>query len=480
MKIRAILLIFIIVCIQAAKLHAQNININVKGVALTSVFKEIQYKTTYKFIYTNELINKAASVNVNIANQPLNTALDEIFSGQPLNYTIYNHWVVIKDKDFPPVQEKQHTDTTSTPQKKYSISGTVTDEKGETLPGVIVYINNSTYITSTDNTGKYNFDNIEPGNYQVIAKMIGFIVDIQTVIIENKSISLNNKLSVSNTMLKMVTINGKVDPNRKKYMELFTRNFIGETPNAADCKILNPEVINFDYDKKEDVLNASADDFIIIENRSLGYMLKYTLTMFQYDIKHNIYSATGYPYFEPMQATTSQQKKWDKNRMEAYLGSKRHFIRALSNKTVQKDGFSFLKQIAFGSPKPIDINSILNLDAMDNDSTATMYSFYWNQKLVALFLYRKKPNPVLTGGRWAMQRMADLTPVDYFVENVPDGTTLSPINLNILKREIQNFKNPTAIVIADSVSLKKATPDSTKNNMPNEKPQNIQKDNKTP
>ena len=49
-------------------------------------------------------------------------------------------------------------------QQTYSISGTVSDNKGSPVPGATVFITNSKYVTATDNDGKFNFSDIQPGS----------------------------------------------------------------------------------------------------------------------------------------------------------------------------------------------------------------------------------------------------------------------------------------------------------------------------
>ena len=162
-------------------------------------------------------------------------------------------------------------------QETYSINGTVSDEKGMTLPGATVFIANTTYSNASDNEGKFSFDKIKPGTYEVVVKMVGFEPDIQNVTIIDKPVIITANI----TSLKTVTIHSPHDPNRAKYMEWLTRNFIGETLNATRCKILNPDVLKFHFDQKTGILKASADEFVIIENKALGYTIKYLINRFE-------------------------------------------------------------------------------------------------------------------------------------------------------------------------------------------------------
>jgi len=225
-------------------------------------------------------------------------------------------------------------------QQTYSINGTVNDEKGITLPGATVFITNSRYVVATDNEGKFSFGNVRPGTYEVVVKMVGFDPGIQSVTVRNKPMNLTVTLKESITALKAVTISAAPDPDREKYMELFMKNFIGETINAQQCKLLNPGVLRFKFDKNENILHASADEFVIVKNNALGYTVKYLLTEFTYNLKNNVCTTVGAPYFEELKGTQIQQKQWGENRRLAYISSDRHFFRCLIDDKLKENGFT--------------------------------------------------------------------------------------------------------------------------------------------
>jgi len=223
-------------------------------------------------------------------------------------------------------------------QGTYSINGTVKEATGETLPGATVFLADTKYYTATDDDGKFTLNDVEPGTYQLIIKMIGFVPYISKVTVGANTLPISIVLKDDNKLLKTVTI-AATDPNREKYLKIFTQYFIGQSNNSDQCKILNPKVLNFHYDKTTGILQASADKTLTIENDGLGYQLNYLLTGFTFDTKNLIFSYTGYPYFEESKGSESQQKRWNKNRREAYLGSKSHFFRSVYDRTSSAQGF---------------------------------------------------------------------------------------------------------------------------------------------
>jgi hypothetical protein len=145
----------------------------------------------------------------------------------------------------------------------------------------------------------------------------------------------------------------RTDPYRKQRLEIFKANFIGTSPNATKSKIINPDVIRFDYDQDTRILNASADEFIIVENKALGYRIKYLLKYFEKNDKLNLVMYYGYPSFEDLATSKSKQRQYKHTRDEAYLGSPQHFFTTLFDNTSKPSGFIINKMQGKPNPKKL-------------------------------------------------------------------------------------------------------------------------------
>ncbi|WP_293307458.1 carboxypeptidase-like regulatory domain-containing protein, partial [Pedobacter sp. UBA5917] len=162
----------------------------------------------------------------------------------------------------------------SSAQQSYMLSGTVKDKRGEALPGAGVYVSGYKIATVTDNDGKYSLP-LKPGNYDILVQLIGYKALNKNVVVSDKAVKLDLVLEESITQLAEVTI--KPDPNREHYIAMFKDYFIGTTPNAAQCKLINPNVLIIDYDKETAKLTVKTTQFLIVENKALGYRIKYLL-----------------------------------------------------------------------------------------------------------------------------------------------------------------------------------------------------------
>jgi hypothetical protein len=242
---------------------------------------------------------------------------------------------------------------TSFGQNLFSISGKVTDKKGETLPGAGIYLSGYTIATVTNNDGKFSLNKLKPGSYEVVVQMMGFLPYSKSVIISDRSVDISIILAENTVQLQEVVITA--DPNRERNLQIFKDFFIGKTPNSEKCKILNPQVLYIKYDGDHNVLSVTSNEFLIVENKALGYRLKYMLNLFEYNYNTRIVYFAGLPVFEDLKGSGSRKRTWQKNREIAYAGSPQHFFQSLYRNTVQQEGFIVYKRIKIPNPnRPSD------------------------------------------------------------------------------------------------------------------------------
>jgi hypothetical protein len=218
-----------------------------------------------------------------------------------------------------------------------SITGVVKDKKGETIPGAGVYLSNYKNATVTNANGRFVLTNLKPGNYDVLVQMMGYLPYTKNVILSDKSSNIEVVLQENSILLNEVVIH--TDPNRQKYLNMFKEAFIGKTPNAAKCKILNPAVLDIDFNKDAQILTVKSSDFLIIENKALGYKLRYMLQLFEYNFNTRIVYFAGLPTFEDLKGSNSKKNTWKKNREVAYHGSSQQFFKSLYAGTSEENGF---------------------------------------------------------------------------------------------------------------------------------------------
>lgn len=74
------------------------------------------------------------------------------------------------------------------------ISGTIENQKGESLPGAIIKLKGTYLVTSSDKNGKFEFNKLKKGNYTIESSFIGYETNLQNVAISDKDVNLKIKL----------------------------------------------------------------------------------------------------------------------------------------------------------------------------------------------------------------------------------------------------------------------------------------------
>jgi len=133
-------------------------------------------------------------------------------------------------------------------------------------------------------------------------------------------------------------------------LKVFTKQFIGSSSLASKTKIVNPEVLQFNFDKPSNTFSAIAKSPIVIENDALGYIIEYDLEGYIHDYQNKRVSFLGYSRFIEMDGSKRKKKKWLKERQRAYNGSPQHFFRSLINRSAAEEGF-IIQQVT-KSPNP--------------------------------------------------------------------------------------------------------------------------------
>lgn len=228
-----------------------------------------------------------------------------------------------------------------------SIFGTIKDrQSGEPIENVNVYIANSLFGASTDEQGYYRIDNLPAGVYKLIVSHVSYYFEeVEIVADDRNSFNYDFLLLQKVYELPQLSVEAEEDDEWKDMFEIFSTNLIGLSENSEKTTILNSYEINFKY-VNDDVLVASADVPLIVENKALGYKISYFLNSFEHGIKKTKYS--GMPVFEEMETKDSTQKReWEENRLRAYCGSLRHFLTTIcTNKKMSAGKFSNIRVIS--------------------------------------------------------------------------------------------------------------------------------------
>lgn len=219
---------------------------------------------------------------------------------------------------------------------KVVVAGTQTG-----LEKVNVFLSNSSFGTETTDDGTFRLTGVKPGQYDLVASSIGYKDFTQTILVGRDPISLTIEMDHKMNQLRGVVISSNAD--WKKNYELFKKDFIGTSGNAKSCVVVNPHTVNIINHGKKHLLEAWSNDFLIVDNKALGYRVKFLIDTFSNNGLTGIISWEGKAVFQELPGNEAQKKLWKLRREETYYGSSRHFFRSLYSNTLKQDGFIMLK-----------------------------------------------------------------------------------------------------------------------------------------
>ncbi len=219
------------------------------------------------------------------------------------------------------------------------LSGVVQDSvTHQPLAFASVFLANTTLGVTTTEQGTFTFPSVPAGNYDVVASYVGYRLARQAVSVSASAQQLTLRLAPTANQLGEVVV--RPNPNRASDFQKFTDLFLGRSTFSKQCRIRNPDDVLVDYDAQANELTASAIKYVQVDNDALGYRVKYYGLRFACDFARQIVTFYGQPVFEEMKAKSErQQRRWEANRVQAYLGSLSHFLRSVRDSQMTAQGF---------------------------------------------------------------------------------------------------------------------------------------------
>jgi hypothetical protein len=253
------LLINLLLCMSlraSAQISAQpQVTLQVKNTRLFSVLQEIEKQSGLYFSYDGRLINRDSLVTLNLANQPLNTALQTLF-GSRFEYQQQGHYLVITPAM--PRLALSNTDIT-TDGGSVSVSGLVTDERsGERLMNASVYEKDQLAATLTDEHGYFKLK-LRPGSSGSIAVTAGKRLYHDTTVHFLQSVMVNARAGMAayladksrGNRVERIGLGAAFISSRQMIQSLNIPNFFASrpfqvsiTPGLSTHGMFSPQVVN--------------------------------------------------------------------------------------------------------------------------------------------------------------------------------------------------------------------------------------------
>ncbi len=189
--------------------QATRLSLKMEQVTIQQVFDEIENQSEFKIAFNSNKLDVNRKVNVDVNKQTVDKILDEVLENQGLNYEIVDRYIVITDK----------TVETGSPAKakQKSVSGKVTNETGESLPGVAVMVKETVSGAVTDEEGNYSLT-IPDGGEILVFSFVGMltqeiVIGTQTtidVVLVEDIIGIEEVVAVGYATQRKVNLTGAV------------------------------------------------------------------------------------------------------------------------------------------------------------------------------------------------------------------------------------------------------------------------------
>lgn len=224
-------------------------------------------------------------------------------------------------------------------QKKLSgrvlISGT-----DKPVGAASVYLSTTSIGATTDDSGAFTLPRFPQGRYELVVVCVGYEPYHLQLSSDQLPRFLDIQLQPKAEELQEIILEPYDDDGWRKWGQVFLDNFIGTSSFASDCKLANRDVLRMRLAKKTNTVKVSATDQLIIENEALGYIVKYNLVRFEFNLDSKEFVYEGTAFFTEMKPSSERiAKRWIENRKAAYNGSLMHFMRSVYNDKLKEEKF---------------------------------------------------------------------------------------------------------------------------------------------
>lgn len=220
----------------AQTVDTMRVSLDLKEATVKEFFDAVKMQTGLNFLYNSAQMRDMPPITILCFNQPVRPVLDKVMDKTGYTYQIDGYFVTVT------LQQKN--------PKPRLLTGFIKDEEGEVLPGVNVYIPNSTYQTLSDSEGRYEIYIPK----EACTVTYSFIGNTMEIAFQEGDTPLNKDVTLrSNIQIDEVVVTGYTTVNRRKLTSSVT------TLKAED--IMRPGVTSIDQ-----MLEGQIPDMVFMNN----------------------------------------------------------------------------------------------------------------------------------------------------------------------------------------------------------------------
>ena len=181
-----------------------SLSLNMDKTSVRELLKEIERQTELSFIFSDDISSLNNEVSITADNQNIKNVLAQVLNDTDLDYQILNERLIV----IAPKEALQ----------ALTITGIVTDNSGEPLPGVSVIIKGTSKGTATDGNGAFSLQ-VPDDNSVLIFSYVGFSSQeiavgnrrTLSVMLNESTLDIDEVVVIGYGVQKKVNLTGSVD-----------------------------------------------------------------------------------------------------------------------------------------------------------------------------------------------------------------------------------------------------------------------------
>jgi len=204
--------------------HAQDkpITVSLQNEMLEKAFDQIEAQTPFRFLFNKDLVPVNQRLSRHLTESSIATLLTKLFARTGIGYRITNRQIVLSNLSALETEQ----------DKRITLSGHITDEQGNLLPGVSIRVKDTPYVTVSDVNGNFSLQALP--HAVLIFSYTGFVTqEIPYPQIKNQSVILNE----DHKQLDEVVVVGYGTTKRKDLTTAISSVKTDEIPQAANSHV---------------------------------------------------------------------------------------------------------------------------------------------------------------------------------------------------------------------------------------------------
>ncbi|MEN8250634.1 MAG: TonB-dependent receptor, partial [Bacteroidota bacterium] len=130
------------------------LTLNLQNTSVENILDEIEQQSEFFFVFNYKLVDVDRPVDIQANNKPISEVLASVFSGSDVDYVVLDRQILLSPKSY--LKKVKST------KQPISVTGTITDEDGNPIPGVSIIIKGTTQGSISDANGEYSINVDDP------------------------------------------------------------------------------------------------------------------------------------------------------------------------------------------------------------------------------------------------------------------------------------------------------------------------------